>query len=69
VVTFHRLVDKYTQVLLQLDYGPEGLVENMGDMLGVVSARVRRNLERFKAFIESRGAETGRWRGTIERPR
>jgi uncharacterized membrane protein/hemerythrin superfamily protein len=69
VVTFHRLADHHTRIMLQLDYEPEGLVENVGDMLGVVSARVRSNLERFKAFIESRGAETGAWRGTVEQPR
>ncbi len=68
VVTFHRLADNKTRIMLQLDYEPEGLVENMGDILGVVSARVQGDLGRFKAFIESRGVETGKWRGTIERP-
>jgi uncharacterized membrane protein/hemerythrin superfamily protein len=66
VVTFHRLSDNHTRVMLQLDYEPEGLVENLGDMLGVVSRRVRGDLERFKAFIESQGQETGAWRGTVE---
>ena len=66
VVTFHRLSDHHTRVMLQLDYEPEGLVENVGDMLGVVSRRVRGDLERFKAFIESQGQETGAWRGTVE---
>jgi uncharacterized membrane protein len=66
VVTFHRLADNHTRVMLQLDCEPEGLVENVGDMLGVVSRRVRADLERFKAFIESRGQETGAWRGTVE---
>jgi len=66
VVTFHRLSDNHTRVMLQLDYEPEGLVENVGDMLGVVSKRVRGDLERFKGFIESQGQETGAWRGTVE---
>jgi uncharacterized membrane protein len=69
VVTFHRLGDQHTRVMLQIDYEPEGLVENVGDMLGVVSARVRGDLERFQAFIESQGVETGAWRGTIEQSR
>jgi uncharacterized membrane protein len=69
VVTFHRLADNHTRIMLQLDYEPEGVIENVGDMLGLVSAGVRRNLERFKAFIESRGMETGSWRGTVDRPR
>lgn len=65
VVTFHRISENETRVMLQMDYDPEGVVENVGDMLGVVSRRVEGDLERFKEFIESRGQETGAWRGTI----
>lgn len=65
VVTFHRISDDTTRVMLQMDYDPEGLVENVGDMLGFVTRRVEGDLERFKQFIESRGHETGAWRGTI----
>src|SRR5262249_32782270 len=54
VVTFHRLDDQRTRVMLQLDYDPEGVVENVGDAVGVVSARVRGDLARFKDFIEQR---------------
>jgi uncharacterized membrane protein len=68
VVTFHRLADTKTRVMLQMEYEPHGVVENLGDMLGVVSRRVASDLERFKAFIEARGQETGAWRGEIERP-
>lgn len=66
VVTFHRLDSNKTRVMLQLDYEPEGLVENVGDMIGVVSTRVRTDLKRFKDFIESRGQETGAWRGEVK---
>jgi uncharacterized membrane protein len=65
VVTFHRLSDTETRVMLQLDYDPEGMVENVGDAVGVVSRRVKGDLERFKEFIEARGRETGAWRGDI----
>lgn len=68
VVSFHRLDDSRCKVMLQLDYAPEGMVESVGDAVGVVSARVKGDLERFKAFIESRGRETGAWRGTVEPP-
>jgi uncharacterized membrane protein len=68
VVTFHRLSDTHSKIMLQLDYEPEGVTETVGDALGVVTARVRGDLERFKAFIESRGGETGAWRGDIEPP-
>jgi uncharacterized membrane protein len=65
VVTFHRLSDTSSKVMLQLEYDPEGFVENVGDAIGVVSQRVEGDLKRFKEFIESRGRETGAWRGTI----
>jgi uncharacterized membrane protein len=68
VVTFHRLSDTKTRVMLQMEYDPQGVVENLGDMLGVVSRRVANDLERFKEFIEARGQETGAWRGEVERP-
>jgi uncharacterized membrane protein len=65
VVTFHTLTDETTRIMLQIDYAPEGLVENVGDMLGVASHRVKADLEHFKEFIESRGAETGAWRDEV----
>jgi uncharacterized membrane protein len=66
VVTFHRLSDDQTRVMLQIEYEPEGVVEKSGDALGFVSRRVAGDLERFKDFIEERGRETGEWRGTIQ---
>ena len=69
VVTFHRLSDDMTKVMLQLDYTPEGMVEKVGDALGIVERRTKGDLERFKEFIESRGTETGAWRGKIDEQR
>ena len=68
VVTFHRLSEGTTRMMLQLEYEPEGAVETAGDWLGVATARVRGDLERFKEFIEKRGAESGAWRGSINAP-
>ena len=66
VVTFHRLDEAHTRVMLQIDYDPEGVVETTGDALGLVSRRVHGDLHRFKDFIESRGAASGAWRGSVE---
>lgn len=66
VVTFHRLSDDKTEVMLQMDYEPEGAVENVGSATGAVSRRVEGDLERFKEFIEALGSETGEWRGTVK---
>ena len=68
VVTFHHIDANTTRVMLQLEYDPEGVVENVGNALGVVSRRVEGDLKRFKEFIEGRGTETGAWRGEIRRP-
>jgi uncharacterized membrane protein len=69
VVTFHHINDKTTRVMLQLEYDPEGIIENVGDAIGIVSSRVRGDLKRFKEFIEARGSETGAWRGKVEQPK
>ena len=66
VVTFHRLSDSKSKVMLQMEYDPQGFVENVGDAGGVVTQRVQGDLERFKQYIENRGQETGAWRGTVK---
>jgi uncharacterized membrane protein len=66
VVTFHRLGEGRSRVTLQLDVEPEGPLETAGDALGVVKHRVKDDMERFKEFIESRGTETGAWRGEVK---
>lgn len=68
VVTFHRLDDMRTRVMLQLEYHPDSLVEKAGTALGMVQRRAEGDLERFKHFIEARGKESGAWRGDVERP-
>ena len=66
VVTFHHIDDGTTRVMLQMDTEPEGIVEQAGDKLGVLKRRVKGDLGRFKEMIESRGAETGAWRGDVD---
>jgi uncharacterized membrane protein len=66
VVSFRPLDSNRTQVTVHFNYEPKGITEKIGDMLGVVSNRVEGDLERFKDFIETRGRETGGWRGTVK---
>ena len=68
VVTFHRLDDQTSKVTVQMDIDPEGFVENVADKAGILDQRVKGDLKRFKDFIESRGTETGAWRGEVDRP-
>ncbi len=65
VVTFEPIDNNRTRVNLSLDYEPEGFLESVGSALGFVSNRVEGDLQRFKEYIESRGTETGAWRGEI----
>jgi uncharacterized membrane protein len=66
VVTFEPLGDNRTRITLDLDVEPEGLVENVGDALGILDRRIEGDLQRFKEFIEARGKETGAWRGEVK---
>jgi uncharacterized membrane protein len=67
VVTFHKLDDERSRVMVQMDWVPEGIKEKLGDALGISDRRVKGDLERFKELIESRGSESGAWRGEVAR--
>jgi hypothetical protein len=64
-VHFSSLGPTRTLVRLHLEYEPEGLVEKAGDALNIVQKQAEGDLERFKAYIESRGTATGSWRGSV----
>ncbi|WP_328418316.1 SRPBCC family protein [Streptomyces violaceus] len=65
VVTFHRIQDDTTKVMLQMEFDPSGVAETVGDKLGFVKRQVSGDLRRFKQFMEARGSETGAWRGAV----
>jgi uncharacterized membrane protein len=64
-VRFEPLGEGRTAVTLRVEFEPDDATERMGDVLGLVERRVQGDLERFKAFIEERGAATGAWRGEV----
>jgi uncharacterized membrane protein len=66
VVTFHRLGDGKSRIMLQLEFEPEGAIEQVADKLGLVKARAKGDLARFKTFIESQGRASGAWRGEVD---
>ena len=65
-VKFEPLGDNQTRVKVVMEHEPEGLTETLGSALGVDSRRVKGDLERFKELVESRGVESGAWRGEVE---
>jgi uncharacterized membrane protein len=65
MVSFNSVGPELTRVTLRIDYEPEGIVEETGDKLGIVSHRIEGDLKRFKKFIEAHGTATGAWRGTV----
>ena len=68
VVTFHKISDTTTRVMVQIDWEPQGVVEKVGAAVGVDDRQISADVKKFKEFIESRGTETGAWRGDVQRP-
>ena len=55
-VTFDRVGPETTKVKVQMDFEPEGVVEKVGDKLGLVAAQVRRDLANFRDFVDEHPA-------------
>ena len=58
VVTFHRIGDDQSRIMLQVDLDPHADQR-------AVAAEIEQELDNFKRFIEQRGKPTGAWRGSI----
>jgi hypothetical protein len=65
-VSFAAITPTRCRVFVQINYEAEGMMEKAGSMLGIDTARVKKDLNQFKEFLEERGQETGAWRGTVE---
>jgi uncharacterized membrane protein len=65
LVTFTSLEPSKTRIKLRMEVEPEGATETVGSAIGILSARVKGDLKRFKEFIEEHAVPTGQWRGEI----
>ncbi|MFD5875899.1 SRPBCC family protein [Streptomyces sp. NPDC060322] len=65
VVTFHRVTDNLTRVLLVLEYFPKGLFEKTGNIWRAQGRRARLDLKLYRKFLMMRGEATDGWRGEI----
>jgi len=64
-VTFEPVGESKTLIRLSMSYQAEGVAETLGSAAGLDQRRVHGDLERFKELVESRGAESGAWRGEV----
>ncbi|BDU72161.1 SRPBCC family protein [Mesoterricola silvestris] len=64
-VSFRALDGGSSRILVELTYEPQGVIENLGALVGVFSRYVASNLESYKEFIERTRAESGAWRGKV----
>src|SRR3954452_7424047 len=52
VVTFHKLSDNLTRVMVDMEFEPTGMIEKMGSGMRFVKRAVQADLARFKAYVE-----------------
>ncbi|MBL1083874.1 SRPBCC family protein [Streptomyces actinomycinicus] len=65
VVSFHRLEENLTRVLLVMEYYPTGLFEKTGNIWRAQGRRARLDLKNFARFITIKGEAEDSWRGEI----
>ncbi|MFF0199692.1 SRPBCC family protein [Streptomyces sp. NPDC005017] len=65
VVSFHRLADNLTRVLLVIEYYPSGLFEKTGNIWRAQGRRARLDLKNFARHITLKGEAEDGWRGEI----
>jgi hypothetical protein len=57
IVSFHKLDDNLTRVMVEMDFEPTGMIEKMASGLRFVKRAVQADLARFKAYVEMQDAK------------
>jgi len=57
VVSFHKLDDRLTRVMVEMEFEPSGMMEKMASGLRFVKRAVQADLARFKAQVEFKDAK------------
>ncbi|MGW2294921.1 SRPBCC family protein [Streptomyces violaceorubidus] len=65
VVSFHRLADSLTRVVLVIEYYPSGLFEKTGNIWRAQGRRARLDLKNYVRHITFKGEADDGWRGEI----
>ncbi|MER5442426.1 SRPBCC family protein [Streptomyces sp. NPDC002790] len=66
VITFHKLADRLTRVLMIIEYYPKGLFEKTGNIWRAQGRRARLDLKHFTRFVTFKGEASDGWRGEIQ---
>ena len=56
VVSFHKLGDNLTRVMVDMEFEPTGMIEKMASGMRFVKRAVQSDLARFKAYVEMEDA-------------
>ncbi|MGW4047836.1 SRPBCC family protein, partial [Streptomyces sp. NPDC004721] len=65
VVSFHRLEENLTRVLLVMEYYPSGFFEKTGNIWRAQGRRARLDLKNYVRFVTLKGEADEGWRGEI----
>ncbi|MFJ8542645.1 SRPBCC family protein [Streptomyces sp. NPDC093586] len=65
VVSFHKLADSLTRVILVIEYYPSGLFEKTGNLWRAQGRRARLDLKNYVRHITLKGEADDGWRGEI----
>jgi uncharacterized membrane protein len=65
VVSFHELAEDLTRVQIEMEYLPQGVVEDVAELFRQVRRRVEKDLRLFKHHLEFEAGATGAWRGQV----
>ena len=66
IVSFHRLDENLTRVMVEMEFEPNGMVEKMASGLRFVKRAVQSDLARFKAYVEMDDAKGIEYRSSSE---
>jgi hypothetical protein len=57
IVSFHKISDNLTRVMVDMEFEPNGMMEKMASGLRFVKRAVQADLARFKAYVEMEDAK------------
>jgi hypothetical protein len=66
IVSFHKLDDRLTRVMVDMEFEPTGMIEKMASGLRFVKRAVQADLARFKAYVEMEDAKGIEYRPAAE---